>query len=197
VQAEEREHMIGLDVLHHAVGALHGDAGEAAIAALDGRGDALDVAHASLCHELLHARHRGGRSLEFGPAMDVHDAGRLAREVDDPVERGVTAAEDHQALAVEVGRIAHAVVHMLVLESFRALDAEPAWLERSEASRNDHGLGDEPRARRGGEVETAVLAALQFDHLLAEVELGPNGLICSMSRSTSSWAPHTGRAGMS
>jgi hypothetical protein len=140
------------------------------------RGDALDVTHATLGYELLHARHGGGRSLELGPAVHVHDAGRLAGEVDHPVERGVAAAEDHEPLTVEPGGVAHPVMDLLVLECIRTLDAEPARLERAESRRDHDGPGDEPGAGRCGEVESAVLAGTQLDDFLAEVKLGAEGL---------------------
>ena len=67
-------------------------------------------------------------------------------------------------------------MHLPVLEGIGALDTEPARLERAEARRDHHGLRDEPRAGRRGQVEAAVLARTQLDHLLAEVELGPERL---------------------
>jgi len=72
----------------------------------------------------------------------VDEAGRLAGQVDHPVEGGVASAEDHQSLAVELGGVAHPVVHLPVLERFGAFDAERrGWNEPS--PRDHHGAGDE------------------------------------------------------
>jgi hypothetical protein len=103
--------------------------------------------------------------------VHVHDAFRLAVQVDHPVERGIAAAEDHQPLAVEVGCIAHPVVDLPVLERVGALDAEPARLEGAEAGGDHDRPCQEARAGRGAEVEAAVLAPLQLDDFLAEMKL--------------------------
>ena len=136
----------------------------------DRGGDAFDVLHLAGRHQLPHARDRRGRGTELVPSVHVHDALRLAVQVEHPVERGVAAAENHEPLAVEIGRAANAVVHLPVLEGVAALDAEPARLERAEA-RRDHDRPREERGAGGGaQQEAAIRLLLQRAHFLAEVE---------------------------
>ena len=56
---------------------------------------------------------------------------RLGGKLERPVERRVAAAENHELLAVQLGRIAHAIVDALTLERLRTLDARCAAAETS------------------------------------------------------------------
>ena len=73
---------------------------------------------------------------------------------------------------MEIGRAAHAVMDLPVLERVGALHPQPAWLERAEARRNHDRPRHEPRARRGLDRERTVFQPLEARDLLAEMELG-------------------------
>ena len=90
--------------------------------------------------------------------MHVRDLRGLAGEVDDPVERGIAAAEDRELLAVVLRGVPHAVVDVPALEEFRAGHADAPRLERADAARDHDGARIEARAENGFDVETAVLA---------------------------------------
>ena len=94
----------------------------------------------------------------------------LAGEVDDPVERRIAAAENGELLAVVLRGVAHAVVNGPAFEYFRARHAEPARLERADATGDDHGARVEARAEDGLDVESAVLAPVQRGDFLAQVQ---------------------------
>ena len=73
---------------------------------------------------------------------------------------------------MEIGRAAHAVVDLPVLERVGALHPQPAWLERAEARRDHDRPRHEPRARRSLDREGTVVQPLEARDLLAEMELG-------------------------
>ena len=102
--------------------------------------------------------------------MHVRDGGGLAGEVDDPVERGIAAAEDRELLAVVLRGVAHAVVDVPAFEGFRARHADAPRLERADATGDDHRARIEARAEDGLDVEAAVLALVQRGDFLAQVQ---------------------------
>ena len=69
----------------------------------------------------------------------------IALEVHRPVERRVAAADEQDALALELLRIEHLEVEALLLEAILALDAEPPRLERADAGRDEDGPGRDSR----------------------------------------------------
>src|SRR4029079_17543120 len=90
--------------------------------------------------------------------------------VDDPVERGIAAAEDHEFPAVVLRGVAHAVVDAAAFELVRVGDTDAPRLEGSHASGDDHGTGIEARAERGLDVEAAVVAFTEARDFLAEMQ---------------------------
>src|SRR5690349_2205571 len=102
--------------------------------------------------------------------MDVRDRRGLAREVDDPVERRIAAAEDRELLAVVLRGIADAIVDAAVLERLRPRHADAPRLERAHAAGDDHRARVEARAGDGLDVETAIVTLPEADHFLAEMQ---------------------------
>ena len=162
MQPEEREHVVGVEPRHRAVGALDLDTLEpATVADAQRRRRALHVLHPPGRNQLAHPRHRRRRGAELGAAMDVDETRGLAAEVEHPVERRVAAAEDHEPLAVKPRGVAHAVVQLPAFERVCALDGELLRLERAEAGRDYHGAGEKRGVERGAHEEPAVVATLQ------------------------------------
>jgi hypothetical protein len=128
----------------------------------------------------VHLGHRRRRGLEAVAAVDEDDALGLVRafgrEVQRPVQRGVAAADDHQVLAREVGRVLHPVEQLRAVELVEAVDLQQARLEGADAGGDEDGLGQELRAARGLDPEAAVVLLLDHGDGLAQVEGGAERL---------------------
>jgi hypothetical protein len=129
--------------------------------------------------------------------MHVHDLPRLAVQVDDPVERRVATAEDHEPLTVKIRGIADAVVDLLVLENVTAFDSEPPRLERAQPRSDDDRASDELRIEGRAQVKAPILEATQSRDLLAEVKLAVERVNLLHEPVHEFCAPQMGNAGMS
>src|SRR5688572_29921454 len=123
MQAEEREHVVGIEFVQRAVVAFHEDALEGVTRDAQFIRDALDVAHLARLGERAHLGDGGRRGAELRATMHVRYRRGLTREVHHPVERRIAAAEDHELLAVVLLGVPHAVVH---LAAFEGLDSRRA-----------------------------------------------------------------------
>ena len=104
------------------------------------------------------------------------EARGLRQQLQRPVERGIAAAEDHQALAGELRGALHPVLDGAALERLRALEADAARLERADAGGDHHRAGVEGGAGRGAHVKAPVLARGELEHFLTEMKLRLEGL---------------------
>ena len=136
----------------------------------------LEAAHAPGGDLLAHPRHRGRRGAKLAPAMHQVHARRARQQLERPVERRVAPAEDHQALAGELGGVADAVLDGAALERLAALDPDAPRLEGAEAAGDHHRAGIETHPAGGLQVEASVVPARELHHLVAEVKLGLEGL---------------------
>ena len=77
---------------------------------------------------------------------------------------------------MKIGGRLHAVVHALALELLDALERETPRLKGADARRDDHRPRRELRARARCHVELSARQGLELGDLLAQVELGMEGL---------------------
>ena len=182
VKSEEHQSVIRLDILQLPVGALHSHSAEMIAFRDHGVCNRFDVVDAAVRNQIAHACDRCGCGTKFGATMYEGEAARLAGKLERPVERGVAAAENGQTLADEVARTLHLVMHVLAFEGFAALDAQPPRLERTQAARDDHGLGMKARRERSTQQEGVVLEHLQLGDFLSHVELRIEGF-CLLQQS--------------
>src|SRR5207244_12699038 len=85
------------------------------------------------------------------PAVHQCQARRLAEQLERPVERRVAAAEDHQALALELGRALHPTVDARALEGLGAGQRDAPRLKRADARRDYHATGVEADSARAAQ----------------------------------------------
>ncbi|MCY1231998.1 hypothetical protein D9M72_444650 [compost metagenome] len=171
-QAEEHQQVIHRHAAGHAVGAGHLDLGEHAVLLFIAPDLADHELHFQLLAQFLHLGDRGGRGAEAVAAVNHHHRLGLADQVQRPVQRRITAADDHQVAAMEAARVLDAVEQLLAVELVEALDLQRARLERAHAGSDEDGLGDEAGSERGLDEEAAVFAALNDGDFLAQVEGG-------------------------
>ena len=95
-----------------------------------------------------HGVDRMGRGAEGVAAVDQRDAARDGMQVQHPVERGIAAADDHDAAVAEMLHLAHGIEDALVLVGVDARDRRLLRLERAAAGRDDHRLGLDRLVRR-------------------------------------------------
>ncbi len=100
--------------------------------------------------QLLHLVDRRRVGAEAVAPVNQHDGLGDALQVDRPVEGGVAAADEEDALALELLRIEHLEVEPLLLVPLLALDAQAPRLERPDARRDD----DRPRRKAVGAVSS-------------------------------------------
>src|SRR6185312_1648863 len=170
MQSEKREQLIRRERVHEAIAALHMDPGEGAAFDDQRLRQPFDVAHAPGCDELAHPRDTRRGGAEFGAPVHEREARRLRSERERPVERGVSAAEDHEPFAVQRARVAHAVVNRCALERLAALEPDAPRLERTDAARNHHGSSGQRRAGARAQEKAAVFLSRELGHLLTEVQ---------------------------
>ena len=104
----------------------------------------------------------------------MHESDALGRvgELQHPIERGVTAAENDEPLAGELRRVAHAVVYRLVFVLLDVGHAQRTRLERAHAGRDHDSLRIELRARAGLDKKRIVILSLHDLNFLAEMHPG-------------------------
>ena len=90
-------------------------------------------------------------------------------QLEHPVERRVSTAEDRQAFAGKLFGVPYAVVNARPLERLNACCPERSRLERANAGRDDNGLGIELLTGTGLDQERIIVLALNDRHFLAEV----------------------------
>ena len=106
--------------------------------------------------QLAHARRRGRSAAKIGAPMHQRDARGLGRQLERPVERRVSAAEDHELAAVKVGGVLDAIVDLRALEGLGARSSarRRGWNEPT--PRRDHDrAGIEHGAGTGGQAKAA------------------------------------------
>jgi len=111
---------------------------------------------------------------ELAPAMHQREARRPRQQLEGPVERRIAAAEDHDALAGELGGIPDAIMECAALERLGPFDADASRLERAEPARS-------PPLRRRTSVpqwrgESAHRRGGELGDLVAEMQLRLEGL---------------------
>jgi len=178
---EESEHVVGRHVLHHPVAALDRHAREpVAVAAepkaMPRRSSCGPPPRAAACARPTRVRAELGRRCTWTRLVALRQVHHPV-EAESPPRRSPAACRGSR-------RRAHPVVHLAVLESVRALDAEPARLERAQTAAITT-VRATKRVPAAWRVEAAVLAD-RSSTTSRRVELRPKGLICSSSRSTSS-----------
>ena len=146
--------------------------------------------------ERAHLLDRVGRAAELVAPVQQRQAFGDRLEVERPVERRVAAADDEHVLAAQVLHAAHGVVHGRALVGLDAFERRTLRRERA-AARGDHddlGAGtDLPASVRDPEAAVSPSAPASSTRS-PRWNCAPNGLICSISRSVSSWPVTIGEA---
>ncbi len=120
-----------------------------AVLVVQGMRHAFDVPDTPGRRELLHLRDRSRRATKVGATMHEREACSLRRELDGPVQRGVTAAEYDEALPMQQVRIPYAIADVLAFEGIGPFETDPARLERTDARRQNDCAGIECSTRSG------------------------------------------------
>ena len=102
--------------------------------------------------------------------MHQRHALRHRHEIERPVERGIAAADDQQALVAELLHLAHGVEHRGALVGLDARHRRALGLERAAAGGDHDHLHLEHLAEVGGDAEHRIADALDALHHLAEME---------------------------
>ncbi len=79
--------------------------------------------------ESAHAHDGGWRATKLGTPVHQRQRRGARRQLDRPVERRITAAENHQPASVQFGRVAHLVMDLPALKGIGPRQAEAPRLE--------------------------------------------------------------------
>src|SRR5690606_2126046 len=105
VKSEEDQNLVRLEIFELTVCALHSNPSELIAVRQKRMRDRFDVSHAAACDQVLHLGDGRWCGAKLRAPMHERQAARLPDQLERPIERGVAAAENDEALAGELGGI--------------------------------------------------------------------------------------------
>src|SRR5579863_2243172 len=136
----------------------------------------FEVAHAPGRDLLLHFRDIGGRGAKLGAPMHERERRGARQQLERPVERGVAAAKNNQALTRELAGTLHPVLDGAAFEDLRPFKSDASRLERTHTAGDDDGASVKVRPGAGCKLEAPVFTPRKRDHLVPEMQLRLEGL---------------------
>ncbi len=130
----------------------------------------IDFAVADECHRLVDAI---GRGAELAAPVHEREVTRNRREVQRPIERGIAAARDHDALVAQRFHLPDGIENGGALIGLDARDRRPFGLERAASCRDHDDLDFEYLAAIGLHAEQRIADLLDRPHHLLKVKRRP------------------------